>query len=298
MKSLLQENSVAVITGAGQGIGLAASRDLAEKGVSVCMVDLPEEALDEAADQIAGAQAFAADPSKADSIHSLCSEILEKFGTINVLFNNAVTRARRGFGAPPDEWRLAMDVNFWAVVEATRLLLPSMLESTGRGLIINAGSKQGITNPPGHPIYNITKSTLKTYTEALEHDLRNREENTGPGRVSAHLLIPGWTEPAGDDHPDGAWFPDQVSAFMWDSVEQGDFYILCPDNEVTTDMDHRRIRWGLRTLSRTAHRSPVDTRASRRGQARRALEPRMLGHVWVEPSNRCASDTGSKEVSS
>ena len=95
----------------------------------------------------------------------------------------------------------------------------------------------------------ITKSALKTYTEALEHDLRNRAGNDGEDRVSAHLLIPGWTKPEGDDHPDGAWFPEQVTSLMWESMGRGDFYILCPDNEVTTEMDHKRIRWGAEDIA-------------------------------------------------
>ena len=255
MENLVGAGGVAVVTGAAQGIGLAAARDLVQQGVNVCMVDLPGETLEQAADQVTGAQAFAADLSEPAEVSALCSEILEKFGKVNVLFNNAVSRAGKGMDAPLDEWHLAMNVNFWAVVETTRLLLPSMLECAERGLIINAGSKQGITNPPGHPVYNITKSALKTYTEALQHDLRNRDGNAGEARVTAHLLIPGWTKPGGDDHPDGAWFPEQVSGFMWESIEREDFYILCPDNDVTTDMDHRRIRWGAEDI--IEHRPPL-----------------------------------------
>ena len=134
----------------------------------------------------------------------------------------------------------AMDVNFWGPVAMVRAFLPTMQAKGEPGMIVNVGSKQGITNPPGHPIYNITKSALKTYTEALEHDLRSSE---GDQRISAHLLVPGWTTTGKKAHQDGAWLPDQVVDFMLDALGKGTFYILCPDDEVTTEMDHKRILW-------------------------------------------------------
>ena len=78
----------------------------------------------------------------------------------------------------------------------------------------------------------------------MAHELRNQ-----PGcRITAHLLIPGFTHTgmtSGDlaNKPAGAWTPDQVVEFMIESLARGDFYILCPDNEVSRDIDERRIRW-------------------------------------------------------
>ncbi len=117
------------------------------------------------------------------------------------------------------------------------------------------GSKQGITNPPGHPIYNITKSALKSYTEALEHDLRSNPDNQDSKRVSAHLLIPGWTTTGDAAHRPGAWLPGQVVDFMIEGLVNGDFYILCPDDEVTTEMDHKRIIWAAQDI--TQNRPPL-----------------------------------------
>ena len=91
---------------------------------------------------------------------------------------------------------------------------------------------------------------MKTYTEAQVHDLRGAEGAT----VTAHLLIPGWTMTGVAAHKPGALLPDQVVEMMRDGVATGDFYILCSDDETTTDMDHRRISWtaGVITENRPA----------------------------------------------
>jgi len=85
---------------------------------------------------------------------------------------------------------------------------------------------------------------VKAFTEALEHELRN----TAGAKIRAHLLIPGFvftglTSRGRTDKPDGAWTPEQCVDFMLAGIEKGDFYILCPDNEVSRDLDERRIAW-------------------------------------------------------
>jgi len=124
-------------------------------------------------------------------------------------------------------------------VNGVRAFAPKMMEQDAPSIIVNCGSKQGITNPPGNAAYNVTKSALKTYTEALEHELRN----TQGCAVRAALLIPGWTTTRDHEHRPGAWLPDQVIDFMVAALDKGDFYILCPDGETTPEMDHTRILW-------------------------------------------------------
>ena len=142
-----------------------------------------------------------------------------------------------------------MAVNLWGVIHGTRAFLPGMLDRGRPGLIINTGSKQGITTPPGNPAYNISKAGVKTYTEALQHDLRNR-----PGcQISSHLLIPGFvftglTAAGGGEKPAAAWTADQTVAFLLEKLSHGDFYILCPDNDVPRAMDEKRIAWAAGDL--------------------------------------------------
>ena len=82
--------------------------------------------------------------------------------------------------------------------------------------------------------------------EALEHELRNTEG----GRVSAHLLIPGFvftdlTRRDRTEKPAAAWTPEETAAFMIERLERGDFYILCPDNDVPRSLDEKRMAWAI-----------------------------------------------------
>ncbi len=126
-----------------------------------------------------------------------------------------------------------------------------MMKQSSESIVINTGSKQGITNPPGHPIYNIVKAAVKTYTEALQHELRNSEGC----RVTAHLLVPGWTTTGKSEHKQGAWLPDQVIDYLLEALERNEFYIICPDDEVTAEMDRKRILWGAGDI--TENRQPL-----------------------------------------
>jgi NAD(P)-dependent dehydrogenase (short-subunit alcohol dehydrogenase family) len=134
------------------------------------------------------------------------------------------------------------------VINAVHAFAPSMIAQGTDAAIINTGSKQGITNPPGDVAYNVSKAGVKTLTEGLAHQLRETEG----GKVSAHLLIPGFTftgmTARGRDRPAAAWTAEQVVAFMTEAMGRGDFYILCPDNDVTREMDEKRIRWAADDL--------------------------------------------------
>ena len=244
----IRKDAVAVVTGAASGIGRAAARRLAAEGMRVALVDLAGDKLDAAVAETGGLK-VEADLEIPASIAPMRDRVVEKLGPPTLLMNNAASRAGRGWDAGRSDWRRLMEVNFWAVVASVDAFLPVMAKSGGA--IVNTGSKQGITNPPGHPIYNISKSALKTYTELLEHDLRGRD---GP-RVSAHLLIPGWTTTGEAEHKPGAWLPDQVVDMMAKGLAAGDFYILCPDDETTPAMDAKRIAWAAADV--TENRPPL-----------------------------------------
>jgi len=241
------KDKVAVVTGAALGIGRAAALRFAEMGMKVVLVDLPSADLDEAKTEASAKAGDAAhviavptDVSDPDQIRTLQETVQREFGGADILLNNAASRAGRGFDSDIEDWRQLVEVNLWGVIYGTRAFLPGMRERGTPAVIVNTGSKQGITNPPGHPVYNLSKAAVKSYTESLAHELRS----TGANNVTAHLLIPGWTTTGKSEHRPGAWLPDQVIERMLQGIEAGSFYIVCPDNDVTEEEDHRRILWG------------------------------------------------------
>ena len=249
--SNLQSNGVAVITGAASGIGLAAARRFAALGLKIALVDLPGDKLEQAAKSVAAEAnraaadivGFGCDVSDAAQVGSLEAAVRARLGDVTVLMNNAAI----GTGSSaidPAHWQRVLLVNLWGVINGCQTFLPAMLAHGKPALVINTGSKQGITTPPGDPAYNVAKAGVKVFTEALQHQLRN----TAGCEISAHLLIPGFVftgMTAGDRtvKPDAAWTPEQTVGFMVDSLESGDFYILCPDNDVPRHLDEKRIAW-------------------------------------------------------
>ena len=245
--AVLAEGRVAVVTGAAMGIGLATCRRLASLGMNVGMADVDAAELRLAEEEVAkvaargrdAVLAMPTDVARPDVIAALKDAVYDRCGEVGLLMNNAGTRVSGGSSEDLADWRHTMEVNFWGVVCGVRAFLPAMLKQGTACAIVNTGSKQGITNPPGNLIYNVTKSAVKTYTEGLQHELRNT-----PGcRVSAHLLIPGWTTTGKRDHKPGAWLPDQVVQVLLEALRRGAFYIMCQDNEVTPEMDAKRILW-------------------------------------------------------
>lgn len=243
---------VAVITGAASGIGFAAARAFAGRGMKVVIADRDTEALKAAGqvlETLVGAEnvlAVPTDVARREAIQALHEQVTARFGAVHVLMNNAGMQPGSSIFGPPEAWEQILAVNLGGIVHGTQIFAPGMIASGQPGLIINTGSKQGITTPPGDPAYNVSKAGVKTFTEALQHELRG----THGCAVTAHLLIPGFvftplTAKGRTEKPAGAWTPEQTVDFMLERLDAGDFYILCPDNDAPRSLDEKRMAWAM-----------------------------------------------------
>lgn len=239
--------SVAVVTGGASGIGLAIATLFAGMGMRVVAVDRAEDKLgaaEEALRAAGAADVMTASTDIADraAVEALEARVAAAFGGTDILMNNAGVGIRSSVTGPLDAWEATLGINLWGAIHCTQVFAPRMIERGRPGAIVNTGSKQGITTPPGNPAYNVSKAGLKALTEALAHELRNTEG----ARLSAHLLIPGFVHTPmvgmAEKHP-SAWTAEQTAEFFVESMNRGDFYILCPDNDVPRGLDELRIAW-------------------------------------------------------
>ena len=253
INDVLTRGRTAVITGGASGIGLAAADKFAQMGMNVAIADTNKENIDAATTalkrtevEIMGMEVDVADFS---AVCDFRDQVLHQFGDVAILMNNAGIGIGGGTFENLARWQRVMVVNLWGVIHGVQAFVPILCEQDKRALVINTGSKQGITNPPGNPAYNVAKAGVRSLTESLAHELRERKGN----QVSAHLLIPGFTYTGmirrfAPEKPPGAWTPKQVVEYMVDALAANQFYILCPDNDVSAEMDHKRIQWNANDI--------------------------------------------------
>ena len=185
----------AVLTGAGSGFGLECARIAASKGMNVVLVDVQQEALDQAEAEMkaAGAKVLArkVDVSSAQQMEQLAAEVKATFGAPHFVFNNA------GVGAgglvwenSEADWQWVLGVNLFGVVHGVRIFTPMMLAAAKadpayEGHIVNTASMAGLLAPPNMGIYNVSKHAVVALTETLYQDLALVSD-----QVSASLLCP------------------------------------------------------------------------------------------------------------
>lgn len=150
-------------------------------------------------------------------------------------------------------WDRVFHTNLYGPIFTVQTFLGHIKAHGKPSLIINTGSKQGITTPPmTGPAYNASKAVVKVFTEQLAWELRSE---TATKHIEPKLLIPGFvfTGLSGANKPDaqkpqGAWTPEQTVEFMWEAIEKGSFYVLCPDDETPRETDLKRIEWNANDI--------------------------------------------------
>ncbi|KAK1761484.1 short-chain dehydrogenase/reductase [Echria macrotheca] len=251
--AVFQKDNTAVITGGASGIGLALAKRCIQADMLVIIADINADALSRAKTELsssprAAVETYRMDVGRAEDWTGL-KTLVDTFlnGKISLLALNAGTGPPSSWSTP-ETFTTTISTNLFGVINGITTFLPTIQSSPYKSSIIITGSKQGITNPPGNPAYNASKSAVRTLAEHLSYDLRDNPQ------ISVHLLVPGWTFTplAGDDgtrdKPEGAWWPAQVVEYLEAKMREGKFYVVCPDGDVSEEMDKRRMLWGVGDL--------------------------------------------------
>jgi 3-oxoacyl-[acyl-carrier protein] reductase len=186
------ENHVAIVTGAGRGIGEAIAKRFAEEGAKVAVVSRTEANSQKTADAInavlpEAAKPYAVDVADFDAVQKTGERILADFGRCDVLVNNAgITRDTLVMRMTSDDWDIVLDTNLKGAFNFSRAVLRAMVKQR-KGRIINIGSVSGLTGLAGQANYSASKAGLVGLTKTLARELASRN-------ITANLVAPGFVE--------------------------------------------------------------------------------------------------------
>ncbi|WP_102273273.1 3-ketoacyl-ACP reductase [Cytobacillus massiliigabonensis] len=190
------KGKVAIVTGAGRGIGRAIATALAKEGVNVGLLARTEDALKEAAAEFEGlgvkAAYAAVDVSSMDQVEEAVKQLTSKLGTADILVNNAGTGQFASLlDMDPEEWKRTIDVNLMGPYYVTRAVLPQLIEKNG-GDIINISSTNGLNGAATSSAYSASKFGLIGLTESLAQEVRRnniRVTALAPSTVATELAV-------------------------------------------------------------------------------------------------------------
>ena len=246
----MTNGKTAVITGGASGIGLESAKRFLACGMNVVIADVKnltsaKKSLLEISNDESKVLIQECDVTSLDAIKELEIFVQESFGKVHCLMGNAGMIA---MGTKPweevEQLHKIMNTNFMGVVNLCNAFIPSMIAHGEDGVVINTGSKQGITRPPGNYAYNLSKASVVAYTEALSHAFITTEDC----KIKSHLLIPAFVYTPMisafiPEKPEFAATTEETVDYFMEALKRDEFYILCPDNETNREIDEKRIQW-------------------------------------------------------
>lgn len=263
--SVFRQGATAVISGSAGGVGFAFARICRQHGMNLALLDRDTENLKAAVSALENAdtktKSYTIDVSSHSAWQDVAEQVTSNFPSVDLLMLNAGHAPQ---ATTSSQWldiecfHNTLNTNLFGVINGINTFLPLVEKSQGPSAIVITGSKQGITNPPGRPAYNASKSAVKTLAEHLSHDLRTSSNPAYSPQTSVHLLVPGWTYtglsgntgPTASDEvinkkPKGAWLPEQCAEYGVQGIKNGKFYLVCPDNDVDEALDSARMTWAM-----------------------------------------------------
>ncbi|MGQ0837340.1 SDR family NAD(P)-dependent oxidoreductase [Actinokineospora sp.] len=264
---------VAVVTGAGSGIGRGLTLALLAEGARVAASDIDEAGLKETADLArAGAALHTAklDVADRDAIYVYAATVADHFGTVNLVCNNAGVALKGSVREmSDDDLRWVMDIDFWGVVHGTRAFLPHLVAS-GDGHVVNVSSVFGLIAVPSQSAYNAAKFAVRGFTEALRQEMRQERTKVGvtcvhPGGIKTNITRNGRTSNPADAADFAASLekvartsPETAARTILNGVRRDRARVLIGPDAYLIDALPRLfgsfyqplVRWAARTLTR------------------------------------------------
>lgn len=229
---------VAVVTGAGRGIGLALVGAMVRRGMRVVLSDVeaarPTEVADSLRDGGAEVVGVVCDVREPDRVEALATETMERFGRVDLLCNNAgVVAGGKAWEISLDDWHRVLAVNLWGAVHGLRSFVPRLLENADGGHVVNVASMAAVVPWPAIAPYNVSKHGLLALSETLLGDLRAAGSTVGvsvvmPGRVATGIGLPsGAPAPDFDDQDEpGMLRAETVAEQIMAAVEEDRLYVF------------------------------------------------------------------------
>lgn len=249
MRSISQQ-ALAVVTGAGSGIGRAFALELANRGSKVVCADINPQSAEETAELIRQksqlAWAVTCDVSQLEQVEALAATASRHFGApANLIVNNAgIGVGGRGIDElSQDDWKITMDVNLWGVIHGCRVFVPAM-KSRGRGGVINVASAASFAAAPFMGPYNVTKAGVLSLTETLAAELAGtaiRVTALCPSFVKTNIVTNGRIPAATSDTASRLMAstgvsPESVVRKTLKGLDRGQLYVV-------PQLDARAIWW-------------------------------------------------------
>ena len=249
---------IAVVTGAGSGIGRALAIQLAEHGCHLAISDINEESLAETVELLPGREhlevtAHRLDVSDRQAFTKYAKDTIDHFDKVDIVINNAglVTDEMALDEYDYERYERVINVNLWGVIHGTHEFLPHLLANPGSHLV-NISSIFGLIAPPGVGVYNLTKFAVRGYTETLRSDLENRHVHVScvhPGLIATNIAV---AAGASDDivklFSERGMTPEKAAKKILKGVEKGKARILVTGGAYVVDAIQRLLPSSYRSL--------------------------------------------------